>query len=606
MLWTALFLIMMIRMLGARQDGVSWAGVFTAMIPYPPLVALLAWPHRRRVRAVLTALLALLYAAPFAIMGDHWEWLPWPLAAAALCALPGRVGWPLFGLVLAATDLIGLWAGQSALAAFLWTYKTANDGLVIFGLYALVAMVTALHATRGELARMRLRRERLRLDRELHAVVGTRLRVLGHELSQALDGEAGAAHDRLAAAVVTARQALREIRSAAGGLREAHHPASAPIESPRAARLSLGGIVLCTGLIQVVTSQVNYHRPWRLLLLVPVLCAAAAVVLWMRRSRRQIAILALIVVPTAIPAGYFVWDLSLLVDFWPFLAGLVLTQVRRPLSWIAVGVLFTLYVSAFYYPPPVPNLAGQAGTIVSFTILTWTTYSLARLSTLVEVLRQARQDLARQAVADERTRVARDLHDTLSFSLSAVALKAELCQRMLRSAPDEAWAQMAELPELAERALVQLASLAESPVELRCEQELAAACSVLESAGVQPSTVLEGWPLPRDVDAAVALTLREAITNVVKHSSARTCSITIASAAGTVRLRVANDGVAEHAEHADIAGHARRSREPGQRGSGLVGMAERTGGRLTARPLPGGRFEVVAEFATGPVTDPAA
>jgi signal transduction histidine kinase len=395
---------------------------------------------------------------------------------------------------------------------------------------------------------------------------------------------------------------LREIRGAAGGLRDVRHPVSTPIESPMAARLSLGGIVLCTGLIQVVTSQVNFHRPWRLLLLVPLLCAAAAVILWMQRSRRQIALLAMIVVPSAIPAGYFVWDLSLLVDFWPFLAGLVLTQVRRPLSWIAVGVLFTLYISVLYYPPPVPNLAGQAAFVVSFTILSWTTYSLARLSTLVEVLRQAREDLARQAVVDERTRVARDLHDTLSFSLTAVALKAELCQRMLQSAPDEAGAQMAALPELAEQALVQLASLAESPVELRCEQELAAAIAVLESAGVQPYTVLDGWPLPREVDAVVAVVLREAITNVVKHSSARTCSITIASAAGAVRLRVANDGVAEHA---DIAGHARRSREPGQRGSGLVGMAERTGGRLIARPLPGGRFEVVAEFVTGPVADSA-
>jgi signal transduction histidine kinase len=596
MLWTALGLIMLIRLLSARQEELPWSAVFSAFLPYLPLAGILLRPRTLRVRGVLLVALAMLYAAPFVIVGTHWDWLPWPLAVAALCAFRGRVGWPLFGLILVVTDVAGLWSGDDALTALGRTYKTANDGLIMFGLYALAAMVAQLHATRGELARWQLLRERRRVHGELLTVVGTQLRVLEQQLTQAVDAEAETACDRLGVAVDTAREALAGIRQAAGAYRSRPAAPLPPIQSPRVAHLTLAAVYLCESLIVVVDALYDYHRPWTMLLLVPLICAAAAVLLLMRPSRRQMLLLGLLLGPTAIPLGYLVWELAFLSLLWPFLLSLVLTRVRPPLSWAVVGAATGLYVAIFFYPPPVPNLAGMAGNLTSLIVLTWVSYSLIRLSELVTVMYRARRDLAREALIRERTRVARDLHDVLSFSLSAVALTGELCQRLLESDPVRAREQLATLPELAARALAELGSVAHRSVVLRTDEEVAVASAVLETAGVRPTLVVHVDPLPTSVDAAVAAVLREAVTNIVRHSEARTCTIAITSVGGLVRLRVVNDGVS--GTPVPLIG-------PERRGSGLLGIAERTGGHMSAGPLPDERFELVAEFATG-ITDASA
>lgn len=590
MLWAALALIMLVRLLAALQEELSWLAVVGAMLPYVPLAGLLLGPHTPRVRGVLLGSLAVLYAVPFVVVGGAWDWLPWPLAVAALCAFRGRVGWPLFGLILVLTDVAGLWSGDDALAALTRTYKTANDGLIIFGLYALVVMVAQLHATRGEQARIQLGRERRRLHGELHTVVGTQLRILEQQLTLAVDAEPETARARLGVAVDTAREALAGIRHAAGAYRDRSAAPLAPIRSPRVAQGVLAAVYTCESLIVLVKAVTDFQRPWMLALMVPPVCGAGAVLLLMRPSRRQMIIMGLLLGPTAIPLGWFVWELSLLSCLWPFLLGLVLTRVRPPLSWTIFGVSLALYLSLAFYPPPVPNLAGIAGVMISQIILTWVSYSLIRLSELVTVLHRARQDLARETLVRERTRVARDLHDVLSFSLTAVALRGELCGRLLESDPARAREQVATLPALAARALAELESVTQRPATLRTEEETAAARAVLESAGVDTSVTVQVDPLPAGVDAAVAAVLREAVTNIVRHSKARTCTIAISSAEGRVRLRITNDGV---------SGVPVPSEGPQRRGSGLLGMAERTGGHVSAGPLPDGCFELVAEFETG-------
>jgi len=597
MMWAAVGLIVLIRLLSARQAELPWSSALVAMAPYPPMLGLLAGPRRPLVRITLLISLVLLYALPFAIVGVRWQWLPWPLAVAALCALPGRVGWPLFALILAVTDVAGMRSGQDALTALTWMYKTANDGLIVFGLYALAVMVAHLHATRGELARLQVLGERRRLGGELQIIVGTRLRVLGRQLALAASDEPDAApgvvHDRLGAAVDTARLALADIREAAGAYRSPEpEPSaiSAPLDSPRLARLTLAAIYTFNALIQVVTALYDYHQPWTMLILIPLIAGSGVVLL--RPSRRQVVLLTLLLVPTALPLGYAIWELGFLGEMWPFLLGVVLTSVRRPLSWIFVGVATVLYVSLFFYPPPVPNLAGMAADVVSLLILTWVTYSLIRLSGLVAVLQRARRDLAREALVRERSRVARDLHDVLSFSLWSVALQGELCQQLVESDPEHAREQLAQLPELAERALAELDAVANSSTVLRTDEEVDTARIVLETAGILPTMTVHVDTLPAGLDAALAVALREAVTNVVRHSQARHCTITIASTDGLVRLRVVNDGVREAPAPAD--GSQRR-------GTGLAGLAERTGGRVTAGPLAEGRFELVAEFAAAAV-----
>ncbi|MEV0407117.1 histidine kinase [Actinoallomurus sp. NPDC050550] len=584
MMWTALGLIMAIRLLSALEEGLSWSVAFVTMAPYPPLVALLAGPHRRRVRGSLLAALVMLYAVPFAVVGTHWDWMPWPLAVAALCFFRGRVAWPLFALILVATNVAGLRAGDDALSASMRMLKTADDGLIIFGLYALVVMVARLDAARGDLARLELLRERLRVDGELRTVVGAHLRAVLAQLTQAVDAEPKIARDRLGAAVETVRQALTHIRATAADYRVSP-TLPAPIESPRVARLTLAAVFVCDVSLQWVSAAMI--RPWTLLLLVPLMCAAGVVLLLMKPSRKQMILLGVLVGVPAMPFSYLVMELSGISNLWSFFLGLVLIRMRPPRSLVITGVAVALYIVLLFSLPQGPNLAGVAGFLVNLAVLTWVSYGLIRLSNLVVLLRQAERDLTREALIRERTRIARDLHDLLSFSLSAVVLRGELCERLMETDPTRARTELAALPDLVERALTELESVAHAVVGLRLDQELTAAHAVLEAAGIQAAATVETGTLPPEVEAAVAAVLREAVTNVVRHSAARTCLITVTPAGDTVRLRVVNDGAAEPTT---------ATPSPGPGGSGLTGLAERTGGRLTAGARAGGRFELVAEF----------
>ena len=628
MMWAALGMIAVIRLLTAWQEGLAWPAVLLATAPYPPMVGLLRQSRRPgpAVRNVLLVALAALYLLPFAVVGVRWDWLPWPLAAIALCVFRGRVGWPLFGLVLVVTELAGVRLGDGAVAACERTAKTAIDGIIVFGLYALAAMAAQLYATRGELARELLERERRRVDGELRALLGRRLRELRRQLELAPALEAGSRDDAdglLVAVVETARAALTDVRRASGDYRTpsvqrpgtssppaARRPATSyrtssvqrpatsllppavPIVSRLEARWALAGVYLCDALVVVFTALGYLHRPCTLLVMVPIIGAAGAALLLMGPSRRQTVLLGALLVPTAFPLGDLIWELNYLTLLWPFFLGPVFTQYRRRDAWIIAVAAAIPYISLFFYPPPVPDLAGIAGSVLSLVVLTWVSYSLIRLSQLVVVLREAGRDLAREAVIRERTRMARDLHDLVSSSLSALALQGEACRRLLATDPASAYARFAVLTELAERARAELEALVAGPAVLRTDDEVAAARDVLESVGVRPEISVPGKALPPEVDAALAAVLREAVTNVVRHSQAATCTIAITSAAGLVRLRVVNDGAAPvpSAAERSVAG------ERGPGGSGLIGMAERTGGRLSAGPLPRGCFEVVAEF----------
>ena len=105
---------------------------------------------------------------------------------------------------------------------------------------------------------------------------------------------------------------------------------------------------------------------------------------------------------------------------------------------------------------------------------------------------------------------------------------------------------------------------------------------------VMVETLVDTGPLDRETDTALAAVLRESVTNVLRHSRARECAITVVTDGGLVRLTIANDGVPP-----PVA--AQRD------GTGLDSLAARTGGRLTASPRPGGRYELVAERPISPI-----
>ncbi|MBB6351149.1 sensor histidine kinase [Nonomuraea muscovyensis] len=196
---------------------------------------------------------------------------------------------------------------------------------------------------------------------------------------------------------------------------------------------------------------------------------------------------------------------------------------------------------------------------------------------------EGREAHARLAVAEERLRFARDLHDLVGHQLSAIAVKTELAVRLSDANTPAAKAEMAEVNALTRKALRELRQAVRGYRELDLPAELESVRSVLEAAGVRCELRLPHRDLPGEVRPVFAYAVREAVTNVLKHSSATFCDITLRFTTEVAELLVRNDGVVRR-QAADL-------------GSGLSGLGERLaaiGGELSAQPTGDGHFALHA------------
>ena len=192
------------------------------------------------------------------------------------------------------------------------------------------------------------------------------------------------------------------------------------------------------------------------------------------------------------------------------------------------------------------------------------------------------------AVAEERLRFARDLHDVMGRNLSAIAVKSQLAGELVRRSRPEAADEVADISRIAEESLREVREVVRGYRSTDLTSELAGARSVLRAAGVACSVQGEddAAALPEPVQAALGWVVREAVTNVLRHSAAGECGIALDRGEGEVRLTVTNDGVTGGATGT---------------GSGLAGLRERltaAGGSLTAA-RDGARFTLTATLPTG-------
>ncbi|MFI8307805.1 sensor histidine kinase [Streptomyces sp. NPDC085927] len=206
---------------------------------------------------------------------------------------------------------------------------------------------------------------------------------------------------------------------------------------------------------------------------------------------------------------------------------------------------------------------------------------------LVEELAAARQTQARLAVAEERLRFGRDLHDVLGRNLAVVALKSELAVQLARRGRPEAVEHMVEVQRIAQESQREIRSVVRGYRTADLHTELAGARSVLEAADIA-CRIGDGPAdrLPTDVQAALGWVVREGTTNVLRHApGASRCTVSLRTAGtGAVRLTMENDG-APGAE--------------GGAGTGLSGLRERLSGlngTLTAERRPGGVFRLTAHI----------
>jgi len=204
-------------------------------------------------------------------------------------------------------------------------------------------------------------------------------------------------------------------------------------------------------------------------------------------------------------------------------------------------------------------------------------------------LRRSRQELVRKqeevehmATIAERERISRDLHDLLGHSLSLIALKAELARKLVHRDVEACAREVGDIEVSARQALAEVRAAVTGYREKGLASALASARASLAAADVQLIEQVERFDLAPALENVVALALREAITNVVRHAGARHCRVSLALEQGVAVLRILDDGKARSA--ADI-----------RHGNGLTGMRERVaavGGWVAVRAQAGLELEL--------------
>jgi two-component system sensor histidine kinase DesK len=178
---------------------------------------------------------------------------------------------------------------------------------------------------------------------------------------------------------------------------------------------------------------------------------------------------------------------------------------------------------------------------------------------LTDKLIAAQGEAEHLAKVAERERIARDLHDLLGHTLSVIILKSELASRLTPTDPARAAEEIRDVERISREALAQVRHAVRGYRSAGIESELKEARGALEAAGIQVETALDPPKLSPTHEAVFALALREGVTNVVRHSRASTCRLSLARKGDYCELEIADNGRGGALDE----------------GSGLRGMRER-------------------------------
>ena len=254
---------------------------------------------------------------------------------------------------------------------------------------------------------------------------------------------------------------------------------------------------------------------------------------------------------------------------------------RFPRPWNVISVVGTAAVAAGTTLIGGGNQSATGGLALGLLGIGAAMVVLGDMMRTNRELLEARAEVARLAVADERVRFARDLHDLLGHSLSVIALKSELAGRLLPGRPDAAAEQVADIERVSRRALSEVREAVGGYRRPTLAAEVDSARDALRAAGIAVDVVTPSVALPADAEAILAWAVREGATNALRHAQAGRVGITVDAGLDEARIEVVDDG--------------RGADGPLDGGTGLVGLAERVArahGRIEAAGLPGGGFRL--------------
>lgn len=196
-------------------------------------------------------------------------------------------------------------------------------------------------------------------------------------------------------------------------------------------------------------------------------------------------------------------------------------------------------------------------------------------------LRMAQEEVEQLAAIAERERIARDLHDLLGHTLSTITLKSELAANLVQRDPERATSEIRDVERLSRETLAEVRSVVGGYRSTGLAGEMANAKLALQAAGIEFDHYMDQLDLQPAAESVLALGLREAITNVVRHAGATRCTATLEADAAYVMLTVQDDG------RGSVTPATSAGDEPRATGFGLSAMRERAralGGFVTLEP----------------------
>ncbi|WP_245851141.1 sensor histidine kinase [Brachybacterium vulturis] len=246
-----------------------------------------------------------------------------------------------------------------------------------------------------------------------------------------------------------------------------------------------------------------------------------------------------------------------------------------PWRWAVPSMLLmslTVVVLAVVLAVPI-----AAGLAVMGTVMAWGIGYGVRQQMLQEQLEAAQQRNAVLAVAAERERIGRDLHDLVGHSLTSLTISAQLARRLLDSDPEAARVQLEHIEATVRQALADVRATASGMQHVRAATEIASARTVLGTVGIQAEVPTALPPLHDDLAELFGYVIREGVTNIVRHSRATRAEISVE--AESVRIEDDGVGIPQGAERSGLRGLEARVALAGGR---LEVASSETGTRLTA------------------------
>lgn len=256
----------------------------------------------------------------------------------------------------------------------------------------------------------------------------------------------------------------------------------------------------------------------------------------------------------------------------------------RRTAFAVMGAAMASLAIAFFISPVPPVFKWPSflsGAMLGPLIGLGTLFARERRATDAK-LRMAQQEVEQLAAIAERERIARDLHDLLGHTLSTITLKAELAANLVDADPTRATGEMRDVEQLSRRTLAEVRSVVRGYRATGLAGEVVSTKLVLEAAGIEFDYFVAKLQLQPAAESVLALALREAVTNVVRHAAASSCTATIEADGAFVTLTVEDDGLGIVAAVGE--GAAPQTETPGFGISAMRERARALGGFVSVEP----------------------